>query len=189
MRLFVALSISAEVRDSLASLLIQLHRADPKPRWVNPTNLHVTLKFIGSSPDEQLPNIIDSLGKVGTPAGIPIDVRSIGFFPNDRRPAVIWAGIEAPPELAMLAQRVDQVLTACGISAETRPFAAHLTLARLKESRLSEALRAAIANSKDQLFGRQISTQFHLMESKTKSGGAEYTTLHSFPFTTARAQQ
>jgi 2'-5' RNA ligase len=189
MRLFVALSISAEVRDSLASLLIQLHRADSKLRWVHPSNLHVTLKFIGNSRDEQLPNIIDALGKVGTPVGIPIEVRRIGFFPNDRRPAVIWAGIDAPPELALLAQRVDQVLTECGVSAETRPFRAHLTLARLKESLLSEPLRAAIRNSKDQVFGRQFSTQFHLMESKTKSTGAEYTTLHSFPFTTARTQQ
>ena len=188
MRLFVALSVSAEVRDSLASLLNQLRRADSKPRWVNPANLHVTLKFIGNSPDERLPKIIDSLRKVVTPVRLAVDVRSIGFFPNDRRPAVIWAGIEAPPELALLAQRVDHVLTACGISAETRPFAAHLTLARLKEPRLSEPLRAAIANNKDQVFGRQIATQFHLMESKTKSAGAEYTTLHSFPFTTERTK-
>jgi 2'-5' RNA ligase len=189
MRLFVALSISANVRESLASLLYELRRADSTPRWVNAANLHVTLKFIGHVPDEQLPKISDALLKLGTPAAISLDVRGVGFFPNDRRPAVIWAGIQARPELVTLAQRVDQALGACGIPTETRPFAPHLTLARLKEPRLSEPLRAAIAKFNDQVFGRQSSTEFHLMESKTKSSGAEYTTLHSFPFAIKGTQQ
>ena len=189
MRLFVALSISAEVRENLTRLLNELRHVDSRPRWVNPDNLHVTVKFIGNVRDQQAPKIKDALLKVGTPVAISLEVRGIGFFPNDRRPAVIWAGIQAPPELPTLAQRVQQALTACGIPAETRPYAPHLTLARFKEPRLSEPLRAVIAKFDEQVFGRQISTEFHLMESKTKATGAEYTTLHSFPFTTEGTQQ
>lgn len=182
MRLFVALPISAEVRESLASLLNELGSADSKPRWVNPENLHVTLKFIGHVGDQHLPNIAASLQKVAAPSQIALEFLGIGFFPNDRRPTVVWAGIQAPPELAALADRVDRSLASCGISRETRRFAPHLTLARLKQPRLSEPLRRLIANSKDRVFGRQIATEFQLMESKTKSTGAEYTTLRSFPF-------
>jgi 2'-5' RNA ligase len=182
MRLFVALPISADVRESLLSFLGELRRADSKPRWVHPDNLHLTLKFIGHVDDEHLPKIAGALQEVAAPSPIALEFRGIGFFPNDRRPAVVWAGIQAPPELAALAVRVDQSLGTCGISRETRPFAPHLTLARLKEPGLSRPLRTLIANSKDRVLGKQIAAEFHLMESKTKSTGAEYTTLRSFPF-------
>lgn len=182
MRLFVALSISAQVRESLASLLSELRRADCKPRWVNPENLHVTLKFIGHIAPEELPNIFEALRKVATPSQIALEFRGMGFFPNDRRPTVVWAGIQASPELAALAERIDQSLAASGIPRETRPFAPHLTLARFKEPGISQPLRALLAKRRDLSFGNQIASEFHLMESKTKSTGAEYTTLHLFPF-------
>lgn len=182
MRLFVALSISADVRENLASLLTNLRRADSNPRWVSPQNLHVTLKFFGHIADEQLTNIAAALQGVATPSQIALEIRGIGFFPNDRRPAVVWAGVQGPPELASFAGHVDEALAPCGVSRETRPFSPHLTLARLKEPRLSEPLRTLIADSKDRVFGKQIAREFHLMESKTKTTGAEYTTLHSFPF-------
>ena len=183
MRLFVALPISADVRESFASFLNELRRADSKPRWVTPENLHVTLKFIGHIADERLPNIAAALQEVAVPSQIALEFRGIGFFPNDRRPAVVWAGIQAAPELAALAKGVEQALAPCGISRETRPFAPHLTLARLQEPRLSEPVRTLIADSKDRVFGKEIAAEFHLIESKTKSTGAEYTTLRSFPFT------
>lgn len=181
MRLFVALSISAQVRESLASLLTELRRADSKPRCVNPENLHVTLKFIGHIADQKLPTILEALRTIAGPSPIALEFRGIGFFPNDRRPLVVWAGIQAAPVLAALADRVDQSLAAGGLPRETRPFAPHLTLARFKEPGMSESLRALLAKCRDLSFGNQIATEFHLMESKTKSSGAEYTTLHSFP--------
>jgi 2'-5' RNA ligase len=182
MRLFVALSISDEVHERLASFLNELRRADSKARWVKPDNLHVTLKFIGHVADEQLPTIIAALQRVAASSAIALEFRGIGFFPNDHRPTVIWAGIQAPLELAALATQVNEAVTPCGVARETRPFAPHLTLARLKEPRLSEPLRTLIASSKDRVFGEQVANEFHLMESKTKPTGAEYTTLRSFPF-------
>src|SRR5262249_34587473 len=101
--------------------------------------------------------------------------------------AVVWAGIETPTGLAALAESVDGSLAGCGIARETRPFAPHLTLARLKDSRLSATLLDRIERSKNEAFGSQISRSFALMESKTKPTGAEYTTLQSFSF--AREEQ
>jgi 2'-5' RNA ligase len=184
MRLFVALPISSHLREQLASFLGELRQADAKPRWVNPENLHVTLKFIGHCADERLADIARALEKIPPRPQIALGIRGIGLFPNDRRPAVVWAGIQAPPELASLAGQIDEVLAPCGIARETRPFVPHLTLARLKEPRLSGPLRTLVANSQDRVFGEQSAAEFQLMESKTRSTGAEYTTLHSFPFTT-----
>jgi len=183
MRLFVALPISSQLRERLAVFLGELRQADGKPRWAHPENLHVTLKFIGHFADQRLGDVARALEKVAPRPQIALEIRGIGFFPNDRRPAVVWAGIKAPPELTSLAVQIDEALAPCGIARDTRPFLPHLTLARLKEPRLSGSLRTLTANSKDRVFGGQISTEFHLMESKTKSTGAEYTTLHSFPLT------
>jgi 2'-5' RNA ligase len=182
MRLFVALSISARIREELAALLNELRREDPGPRWVNPANLHVTLKFIGHVSDEKLSRVNDALCKVIPPSELTIDFRGLGLFPNDRHPAVVWAGVQGPPGLPELAGRIDESLIPCGIPRETRPFSPHLTLARLKETRLNEALRARILTSKDRSFGEQLASEFHLMESKLKPTGAEYTTLRSFQF-------
>jgi RNA 2',3'-cyclic 3'-phosphodiesterase len=182
MRLFVALSISASVRENLSSLLDELRRADSRPRWVNPTNLHVTLKFIGHVPDENLSNINSALCKVRGPAALTLHFRGVGFFPDERRPTVVWVGVQAPAELAALAACIDESLAGWGIQRETRPFSPHLALARFKETRLTEALRALLQRSNNRSFGEQLSTEFHLMESKPKPTGAEYTTLRSFPF-------
>lgn len=182
MRLFVALSISAAVGEALSAPLAELRRADPTTRWVNPANLHVTLKFIGQVATEKLSSIEDALTGVSVFRPFDIEFRGLGFFPNDRRPAVIWAGIATPPELAALATRIDEVVSSCGIPRETRPFAPHLTLARFKEPRLSEALRTQATRFNDCFFAKQSVSEFQLMESKLKSSGAEYTTLRSFPF-------
>jgi RNA 2',3'-cyclic 3'-phosphodiesterase len=182
MRLFVALPISSQLRERLALFLGELRRADAKPRWAHPENLHLTLKFIGQIADERLHDIAGALVKVAPRPQMALEIRGIGFFPNQRQPAVVWAGIEAPPELALLAAQIDEALAPCGVARETRPFLPHLTLARLKEPRLSGPLRALVANSRDRRFGEQMATEFQLMESKTKSTGAQYTTLHSFPF-------
>ena len=182
MRLFVALSISPAVREAFSVLLTELHRADPKTRWIHPANLHVTLKFIGNVAAEKLPSIEQALTTITVLRPFDLEFRGLGFFPNERRPAVIWAGIVAPPELAALATRIDEAVSTCGIARETRPFAPHLTLARFKEPRLAEALRAQSAQSKDRFFAQQSVGEFQLMESRLKSGGAEYTTLRAFPF-------
>jgi len=182
MRLFLALSISAEAREVLSALLAEFRRADPNTRWVHPASLHVTLKFIGHVATEKLPNIEQSLARVPAPRPFDLEFRGLGFFPNDRRPAVLWVDIAAPPEVAALATRIDEAVSGCGMARETRPFAPHLTLARFKAPRLSEALQTKASHYKDRSFAKQSVADFHLMESKLKSSGAEYTTLRTFPF-------
>jgi len=182
MRLFVALQLSAEVRETFAALLGKLRRTDSKPRWVHPENLHITLKFIGHVADEKLPLICDALAAIPVPPPMTIEFHSLGFFPNARRATVVWVGVQPLPELAALTGRIDNALAVCGVPPETRPFAPHLTLARLKETRLSDVLRTQIENAQNRSFGKQAVREFDLVESELKSTGAEYTTLRSFPF-------
>jgi len=192
MRLFVALEIPGAVRDNLATLIDELRAADAssarnKARWVRPENLHVTLKFIGNVDASKLDAIRAALAEVRSESSVELRFRGLGFFPNDRRPRVFWAGIEASPNLAPLANEIDARMEKLGISGETREFAPHLTLARFDPPGIFEALRAAAQKNSAREFGPLHTGEFHLIESKTRSTGAEYTRLSSFAFAKAEA--
>jgi 2'-5' RNA ligase len=187
MRLFVALEIPSEVRKNLASLIESLRAVSPQTRWVRPENLHVTLKFIGEVPEAKLSVIRGALASVRSEQPVTLDFRGLGFFPNEKHPRVFWAGIEASPDLKTLAAEIDGATEKLGIPREQRPFSPHLTVARFEPPRLPEKLRAAIQENAGREFGSLRTTQFHLIESKLKSSGAEYTTVESFPFAAAEA--
>ena len=188
MRLFVALSTPGDVRENLSQMIDELRRADARPRWVNPENLHITLKFIGEVSSAGMTEIATALGTVHTAQHVKLGFRGTGFFPDARRPNVAWVGIESSPNLAPLASEVNLALSPLGIAREEKPFVPHLTIARFAETRLSPALKAEIEKWKNRSFGTLATREFHLVESKRKSTGAEYTTLRSFQFVPQEAE-
>jgi RNA 2',3'-cyclic 3'-phosphodiesterase len=185
MRLFVALEIPSNVRENLAALLKSLRAVSPQTRWVRPENLHVTLKFIGEVPETRLVGIREALAGVRTDQPVALDFRGLGFFPNEKHPRVFWAGIEASSNLKTLAAEIDGATEKLGIPREQRSFSPHLTLAHFEPPRLQEPLRASIQENVEREFGSLRTGQFHLIESKLKPSGAEYTTVESFPFAAA----
>ena len=192
MRFFVALEIPSGVRENLAALIDELRAADAsssknKGRWVRPENLHVTLKFIGNVDSGKLDAIRASLAEVRAGRSVEFHFRGLGFFPNEKRPRVLWAGLEASPNLATLAADIDARLEKVGIPRETREFSPHLTLARFDPPGISEKLRAAALENATREFGAVRTGEFHLFESKTRPTGAEYTRLSSFCFAKAEA--
>lgn len=192
MRLFVALEVGKEVRDNLAGLIDELRVVDAvaaknKARWARVENLHVTLKFIGNVDDGRLPAIREALSEIRPGSLVEMRFRGLGFFPNERRPRVLWAGIEASPNLAPLAGEISARLEQLDIPRETREFAPHLTLARFDPPSISGELRAATTQHASRDFGMVRTGTFYLFESKTRPTGAEYTRLSSFAFAEAKA--
>ena len=183
MRLFVAMDIPEDVRSSLAALTAKLRPACRNARWVRIEGLHLTLKFIGETPAEKTEMTKAALASIPPRAPIPITFRGLGFFPDDRRPRVLWAGTKAGPELAALAGAIETALEPLGIPREQREFSPHLTLARLESPRVLEAFQDSVRNVGRLAFGRTIAEEFHLYQSVLKPGGAEYTRLATFSFT------
>jgi RNA 2',3'-cyclic 3'-phosphodiesterase len=185
MRLFVALEIPAAVRDNLATLIKDFRNVDPKSRWVRPENLHVTLKFIGQAPPNKLEAIRIALGGVRAVRAVELDFRGLGFFPNEKHPRVLWANVETSAYLKSLAADIDHALEILGVAREQRAFTPHLTLARFPSPRIPEKLRSAIQQNIARTFGSLRTSEFHLIESKLKPSGAEYTRLASVSFAEA----
>jgi 2'-5' RNA ligase len=182
MRLFVALDIPDDVRNSLAEFTATLRPACRNARWARIEGLHVTLKFIGDTSAEKAEAIKTALAAIPPRAPIPITFRGLGFFPDERRPHILWAGIKTGTELAALAAAVEAALAPLDIPREERAFSPHLTLARLDTPRILAALQDAVRNAGRLAFGRTTAENFHLYESVLKPGGAEYTRLATFSF-------
>ena len=188
MRFFAALDISEEVRAAIGSLIEKLRPACPAARWVRIEAIHVTLKFIGEVEPEKIDPVKASLSRIQIANLIELKFRNVGFFPDERRPRVFWAGIEACPELAALAAAIEASLEPLGIAKEQRSFSPHLTLARFDalQGRVASAdldrLLKAISKAGTLDFGPASASEFHLYQSVLKPGGAEYTRQATFRF-------
>jgi len=182
MRLFVAIDIPEDVRSAIAGLVSKLRPACRNARWVRLEGLHVTLKFIGETSLEGCDAIQAALASIHSRAPFSITFRGLGFFPDERRPHVLWAGVKGGTELAALAGEIEAALAALGVPLEEREFNAHLTLARMESPRILEAFQDAVKKAGRLSFGRATVEEFHLYQSVLKPGGAEYTRLATFSF-------
>ena len=182
MRLFIAIDIPENIRSTFASLLKEFRALAPQLKWVRAENLHVTLKFLGETDSDKLAALQDALAAVRSAESVDLEFRGLGFFPNEKRPRVFWAGMQASANLKTLAADVDQAAHRVGFPLEQRPFAPHLTLARFSLPGVPPKLLQAITEKSSHSFGSLSTGEFHLIESKLKPTGAEYTTLQSFHF-------
>lgn len=123
-RLFVALDLPAHVRDVLTSLPLDTDVWRPVPQ----ASLHVTLVFLGARP----PADVDRIRPV-VEAERDAPKLSLGdvLLLPPRRPRVLTVAIDGP--LTGLQTRVAEGLEAAGVyTLESRPFRAHVVLARLR---------------------------------------------------------
>jgi RNA 2',3'-cyclic 3'-phosphodiesterase len=182
MRLFIAIEISDEIRPRLESFLTEMRRVAPQVKWVRAPNLHVTLKFLGNTDAAKIAQIAAALQSIRSPQPVTLEFRSLGFFPNEKRPRVFWAGMTASANLPGLAADIDSAMHQFGFPMEERPITPHLTLARFDPPGLPSKLGVVLKQHTSDSFGSLITREFHLIESKLKPAGAEYTTVQSFRF-------
>ena len=187
MRIFVALDIPVSIREALVQLRRHFENLCSGARWVRLDGAHITVKFIGEVPAETVEHVRLALEPLR--ARSPFDLRfaGLGFFPNDRRPRVFWAGIEGGAPLTALAVEIETSLVPLGIPRERREFKPHLTLARFDSPASLEGLRQAVAASASAEFGHTTVAEFHLYQSVLKRSGAEYTRLATYSFSSELA--
>ena len=121
MRLFIALEPSPVFRNALALLQDRLRAAGVTGRYLEPSNLHLTLAFIGMWPED----VTGLLPPVEQPFSLTLS--HLGYFPEAD---VLWAGVGPSDALDSLAGRVRQTLSDAGIPFDRKPFNAHITLVR-----------------------------------------------------------
>src|SRR6059036_195662 len=93
-RTFVAVDLDKTIRDRTVALQEALARTGVEVKWVEPENLHVTLLFLGEVVDRSIPEVCRVVQSVTEKhAAFPMSIETVGCFPNQRRPRVLWVGV------------------------------------------------------------------------------------------------
>jgi 2'-5' RNA ligase len=184
-RLFVACELSDEVRRALAAVQDGLRRTTSlRLRWVRPEGIHITLKFLGEVEAARVEEIERTLGAAVEPFEARVCPAGLGGF-GESRLRVVWVGMEGDVDrLVGLAACVDEALSALGFPRERRPFAAHLTLARVPDEASLEERRALARLLEDHKIPQlkpMTLTEVHLIRSILGPGGSAYQRLATFP--------
>jgi 2'-5' RNA ligase len=185
LRLFVACELPDELRRALATVQDDLRRLGmERLRWVRPEGIHVTLKFLGAVDGGRVEELAAALRGAIAPFELKLRPAKVGGFGGTRL-RVVWVGLESDVEgLAALAGRVESALEPLGFPRERRPFAPHLTVARVRDEtppqerrRLSELIERYELPPLPAVSLSRVS----LMRSVLGPGGAAYHCLASFP--------
>jgi len=178
-RAFIAIHLPENVKQALGQVSDQLAALAPpgSVRWVRPELLHLTLRFLGDTAVTHLPRLAAALDQA-TARHAPCTLRlgRVGCFPNCRRPRVIWAGLQGDlAQVTALKQALDGALAPLGWPTEDRPFAPHLTLGRVTDSRKAQG---AAWETRVEALEVPV-TAVHLVESQLTPRGPIYTVRHT----------
>lgn len=180
-RCFAALPVPDGASAALARALAAYRELDWPVRWVPVVGVHVTLKFFGEVPEGRAGTIAESLDfAVAGVAPISLALAGFGAFPAPDRVRVLWAGIEAPPALELLQDRIETRSADLGFAGEGGVYRPHVTIGRVREG--ERLARAQV----EQFIDTALSAPFTadrvvLFQSRLESGGAVYTPLHEAP--------
>ena len=182
---FIALEIPSAVKLTLQEAIQSLNAQIPKGvRWLDPSAMHLTLKFLGSVAPGMISGILDAVGRSAEPvAPFRISLSGLGMFPNEKRPRVLWAGVQGDLDAILeLQQRVEEAMHGLGFAPEERRFSPHLTLGRVRDQvsgslrrQIGSAVSSASLGTAEPWLVREV----HLVQSVLAPGGASYTTLGS----------
>lgn len=181
MRLFIAVKISDAIRLELAEFVDQFLQFPGRVKWVEPHNMHLTLKFLGETEPKLLDKVKTATAAAANGLGaFDVTLSGCGAFPNLRAPKVFWVGInDDKMRLRTLAQQIDSNMVELGYERESRPFSPHLTLGRVKEPERLELIKDAFGKAK---FAPQTLAvkAIYLIESRLRPGGPVYTDVAEF---------
>lgn len=186
-RAFIAIELPDEIKKKLTEIqdFLKSKSGRAPAKWVAPESIHLTLKFLGGISPDTVAGVKGAMEEaaIGT-SPFRLGVGGLGVFPNPKRVQVVWAGLTGDmAALTQLQKDLDTALAALGFTPESRPFTAHLTLARMRDE-ASPAEREAIGKLVESTpfqggdFG--VAT-FSLMRSQLRREGAIYSQMASVP--------
>jgi 2'-5' RNA ligase len=182
MRAFICIDVPDSIRSRAGDLQRRLQSIGADVSWVKPSNLHLTLKFLGHVSPERLNEARAALERaVRSASRFEIEVGGTGCFPSARSPRVLWIGLGAvPDQLLRLHDAIESEMEAIGFQREPKPFTPHLTIGRLRSgrnaARLAQELLAA-GFEPERFTARQVI----LMRSDLRPAGAIYTPQAAMP--------
>jgi len=178
-RSFIAIELPEAVGSLLGKVQQDLKVLRLKAGWVRPQNIHLTLKFLGNIKTDDIDKIGGAMKEAAKDC-VPftLTVGGIGFFPDIKRPRVVWVGVGGQTQQLFALQRnLEERLAAVDFPKEKRSFKGHLTLGRFRDRSDPDTIRRVIQEYSD--FAKEEFTihRIVLFKSDLKPSGAVYSQL------------
>lgn len=179
LRCFLAIELPESILNRIGEVQRALKSSKADVRWVNPENIHLTLKFFGNIEEFQIESIVKSIEEpIRTTSPISIAVQGIGAFPGLKNPRVIWVGLnDERKELVPFQNRLERELEKVGFQPEDRPFHPHLTLGRMRSNQGKDELVRGMERYREEEFGNFQVERVVLFKSDLRPTGPIYTVL------------
>ncbi len=134
-RLFIAIEIPRKIKREFSELARSFRpREHERVRWIEEEAMHLTLKFLGDTPIDQITGIKNALKRAAESSGrFSIKIGRTGCFPSFVDPRICWVGFTGElRRLEQLQGRVEGGIVALGLEADDRTFRAHITVGRTR---------------------------------------------------------
>lgn len=153
-----------------------------KIKWAPHNQWHLTLKFLGDTPEDIIqPIIVDISDKISQLPVMNLHLYSLGLFKSLNNPRILWIGFKPCETLINAVKYIDTSLQKYGFESENKEFSPHLTIGRIKEIKQIKNLGNVMEKYKNTSFGMFTITEIIFYESILKSEGPVYLPVHKFP--------
>jgi 2'-5' RNA ligase len=184
-RSFIAIELPPDIKKRLQSVQNELKKCGPDVKWVEPENIHLTLKFLGNVGTKDAKKIGELLEKdFSLKKSFKVTLDRLGCFPSLHSPRVLWAGFEDSKDNSKnIARHLDNSLNGLGFDKETKEFQLHATLGRFRSPRNKIAFIEQIERLNLRFKPYDVLLDnITLFESRLSPKGASYSILHSVKF-------
>ena len=174
-RVFVSIPVpdTAELEDLRRTLASAGVRPSP------PEQTHLTLSFIGDVDESKVKRITECVRRAAEGfRPMEIILSGLGAFPNERRPSVVWTGVSPAGPLKAMAAKLEKNLAAAGIPHDGKPFKAHVTVARTRDSFVPPTV---FEGTERKVYCRFVCYEVLVMKSVLGPGGAKHSVLSRIP--------
>ena len=183
-RLFLAIPIKT-ADNGFVPLIDGLKRQlahEKRINWVRPLNIHLTLKFIGDTPNEDIPKIIEAVEEMlKNHKSFTMDFNRTGIFGSRYAPRVLWMGMnETPQELYNLEEDTLTAFDKLGYLRDRQNFVPHITLGRIKELCEKQYFQKIVSSIEQKSYIKQEVNEIILFQSILRPEGATYKELKKF---------
>lgn len=179
-RIFIAIEISEDIRKAIFKQSMKAFSSHDYIRVIPPDNIHITLKFLGDTRDEDIGKIIHAVSSAASGHN-SFDYsleEKIGAFPNTGKAKIAFIGINrGSNKISSLYQSLEDNLSSIGIKKEKRGFHPHITLARIRKPVDIGSIKWDPVN----MLGNEPEAEsLAIFESILGSGGARYIIIERF---------
>lgn len=182
MRVFIAIKPPKDIIHALAQSIQSLAAIEPQARWCQPSQLHMTMAFLGEVAPAFVPHLKEAGGALCADlTAFECHAHGFGIFGNKRSPRAIWAALDLSPELESLERTLNRGLQRFGLKPMTTEFRPHITLGRCKAKHDYRHLVRAMEQMPQPDFGTWQVQQVTLFESRVVKQGRHYQPLAQWP--------